>query len=221
MLAEDYRITQAHARGFLGNSTSLVVNPTMITRQIKKTEEVNNDILQPRPFFEYFIVGGDWDVDFDYFHNDRNFKEMLELHRFREEYKETYSYRVNVEEYLTGIPQKDHRGVPFESISAIDACYEYYLSLIESMEMRGYMPFRDPGKEDVDIGLAITSEGGLFHFRTGHHRLAIAKILKLPIVKATVHLVHSAWVCRMQDIYNRDVLSAVKEGLINEQYTSQ
>ena len=211
MLAKDCRFNQNEAHDLFGELLTVKVNPAVIEKQVKKTVRKYNDILHPKQFHDYFIVGGNWDIDYTYIEADRNYNEMRELIE-NPDYKNTYSYQLNIEEWLNGIPPKDHNGRYFNSIAAINRTYEYYLSLIASMSKNGYIKSRE------NIGVAIAPTGELYHFRTGHHRLAIAKLLKLDEVTIKIYLVHLLWLEEMKRIYGQNEIRAIKKGIKRGHY---
>lgn len=73
------------------------------------------------------------------------------------------------------------------------------LSLYESIRLRGYRsepPFGIVGS-DFQIGVAIGENGQVYHFRTGHHRLAVAKLLGIESVPVSIQLISGNLVNRV------------------------
>jgi hypothetical protein len=208
-----YRHRQEAVKQILNEELSFEVNPLSLTKTIKKEFEVNNDLLQNQVFFEYFVVGGKWDLDYGHFREERNFLEMKDLVDFGSRFRESGSFKRSIKELEDNRPQKDHGGLFFKSIKDVEKSFEYYLELISKMRSKGYVSQNQltGGKPDSEIGVAISRNSELFHFRTGHHRLAIAQLIKLPSVKVTVHLVHENWVHNRLKLSNRsDILSSLQ-----------
>jgi len=214
---QSQRLLQTSVHTKLGDLLSFEINPNRISKTILKEFFVGNDWLQNRAFFDWFIVGGDWDVKTGLFRQERNFKEILDLFDHGKYFRDSFSYKKCVLEWQRGIPQKDYRGNHFREIQDIDDTFSYYLGLIESMKENGYVPqeFLNKTGQERDIGVAISSSAEPFHFRTGHHRLAIAQILQLPSIRVHVHFVHHNWIAsgaksQSSDL-DRDKLEIIRE----------
>lgn len=212
---EHCSFSQAEAISQLGDSLVFSVDPSMITKLVKKECQVGNDWVPQRPFFENFIVGGDWDKDFGAVKLDRNFLEIGDLLKYGQEFRKSNSYATCVDELRRGIPQKGVHGNAFETEADIDETFTYYLNLIDAMRLYGYKPILETTKRSPErhIGVCIASSGELFHFRTGHHRLAIAKQIGLKSVLVHVHCVHSTWVENAILEYGVKTISAIRAKL--------
>jgi hypothetical protein len=211
----EIRVDQSYAHAQLGTDLVFQVNPATIKKLIKKECRVGSDWLQQKPFFDYFVIGGDWDRDYSWVAEDRNYIEMGELLACRENFRSSDAYSRCVAELLEGHPQKGKDGTPFESVGEIDEAFRHYLALITSMETRGYLPTLDTTKAEGErhIGVAIARDGELFHFRTGHHRLAIARQLGLSSALVQVHCVHSEWANKAVRERGGDELQAIRQAI--------
>lgn len=212
VMLTEYRIDQSVASFELGDDLVFRVDPNSIRKLIKKECLIGNDWLQQKPFFDFFIVGGDWDLDFSLVENDRNFIEMKELIEVRGDFKSSNARRICVEELQAGCPQKGIDGTHFKSIADVDESFSFYLDLIYSMESVGYLPVLTTRKceNEHHIGVGVARDGELFHFRTGHHRLAIGRLLNLNSVMVHVHCVHSQWAAKAVAEYGGTELEAIK-----------
>ena len=187
-------IRQEYVKKILGQNLIFKINPKYIQKQVKKECYIGNDWLQQKAFFEYFFIGGDWEDGCTLIENDLNYIEMKQLLIFREKFRESPAYLSCVKEFYDGRPQKGCDGNYFNSILKIDETFSYYLGLIKSMASKGYLqdlPAPNKEGEEYHIGVAIGQAGELFHFRTGHHRLAISKLLNLDSIFIQVHCVHT------------------------------
>ena len=212
---ENAYLDQSVAFQEIGDSLVFKSQPNQITKMVKKEYKVGNDLLQNNSFFKYFIVGGNWNLEFSNFAEDRNFLEMQELIHFKEEYAKSNSFKRCVNELKDGNPQKNHLGEEFKSLEDVRETFEYYLKLIRDMKTNGYVKQNHLtfGKADSEIGVAISPNSELFHFRTGHHRLAIAKAVNLEHVYVKVHFVHKLWVDRLVGIYGQSEVESIKRGI--------
>lgn len=191
----DTRLDQRAVADSLGDALIFAADPSQINKLIKKECPVSNDWLQQKAFFDYFIVGGDWDRDFSLVRDDRNYLEIVELLTYREAFRSSPSYARCVTEIRQGTAQKGIHGVPFATAADVDETFTFYLDLIDDMRRRGYQSILQTTKPSPErhIGVGVAQDGELFHFRTGHHRLAIAKQIGLKSVLVHVHCVHSDW----------------------------
>lgn len=215
---ESARLKQKTVQLRLSRFLNFDVDPTVIQKTIRKEFKVANDLLQNVAFFEWFVIGGNWDTKYGLFRDERNYSEILDLVLFKNSFRNSKSYNRCVVEWQNGTPQKGFDGLPFQKIEDIDDTFDYYLNLISSMTANGYVPQKQiPNlKNDCDIGVAISSTGELFHFRTGHHRLAIAQILNLSSVRVSVQLVHQNWLWSKGHARNGEgkdagILSTIRE----------
>ncbi len=199
----------------LGDSVVFSVDPSRITKQLKKECLVGNDWVPQKPFFEYFVVGGNWDLDYGEVNQDRNFQEISDLLEYGHEFRKSATYATCIEELKRGVPQKGVHGAPFETEADIAETFTYYLNLIEDMRAHGYRSILETTKRTPErhIGISIAPSGEIFHFRTGHHRLAIAKQIGLKSVLVHVHCAHSRWVENAMREHGVDEINAIKLAL--------
>lgn len=195
MKIEDCRYEQTIAHSQLNDRLVFRVRPTQITKMIKRECPVGNELLQPKPFFDYFIVGGLWENSYSLIKDDRIYREMVDLISFGDDFRRSRSYRERVTELRAGVPRNGIYGTLFETCRDIDESYRYYIALIASMRENGYLPILDTLKPTPErhVGVAITPGGEFLHFRTGHHRIAIAQLLNLESMLVQVHCVHGQW----------------------------
>lgn len=212
-----FELPQETAKHLLSRDLTLWVNPERISKQIRKDVEVGSDIMQAKTFFDFFFVDGEWDLDTSVtpFESDRDFLEMRDLFHLGWSYQDSPSFVRCMSELESGKPRKDHNGIPFSSAESVDEYFRNYLQLFHSMSVRGYVPAYDlDGYEASDeIGVAITRTGQLLHFRTGHHRLAIAKLLQLSRVYVQIHLVHHKWLGTVGDSSQDEIIRTTRNQL--------
>jgi hypothetical protein len=66
------------------------------------------------------------------------------------------------------------------------------------------------GRADSNIGIAIDETGGIMHFRTGHHRIMIAKQLGIPSLKVSVGVVHAHWLQEAANLSVSDLAATIR-----------
>jgi len=195
-----FEISQNVARARLGDALELRVNPKWIKGIIKKTCLHEGRYIQEKMFFEDFVVGGDWDLLADFFENDPLYAEMADLVRFEGEYRSSPAFQLCVREVLEGAKRNGPDGRVMSSESDVDKMFSFYLGVMRSMEKYGYLDKIDEnrGKQEWHVGVAVTRDEQFLHFRTGHHRLALAQLLGLDRVIVHVHCVHEEWVSSLK-----------------------
>ena len=202
-LINNARYLQSDVHQEFNNIGPIMVRPSSIQKVVPKTELVNHDLLQDITFFTYFVIGGSWDLKSTAFHEDRDFKLVKDLFEYGDKYQECSSYLRNIEEINTGRGLKGFSGKVMLTIDDVRETFEYYLELFRVIQYEGYKNSPDTHESRDNIGVAIGRNGNYLHFRTGHHRLAISKILDLEWVPVTVHAVHEEWVLNLTE-YNPD-----------------
>lgn len=212
---KDYRLPQEEAFSILGDSIVISTAPSKITKLVKKECLVGNDWLPQKPFFEFFVVGGDWDKNYGEVKADRNYQEISDLIKYGYAFRKSDTYAMCVDELKIGVPHKGVHGFPFRAEADIDETFTYYLNLIKTMEADGYRSILETSKPTPErhIGVSIAPTGEFFHFRTGHHRLAIAKQIGLKSVLVHVHCVHSKWAENATNAYGFDEMTSIKLAL--------
>lgn len=92
----------------------------------------------------------------------------------------------------------------------LDSVLRTYEAIAQSMSRDGYVP--DAAGDD--IGLAIGRDGSPIKFSGGNHRLALALILGLDKVVASVRVVHRRWHRGIAQEVKGDVLTVIRQGLM-------
>ena len=193
---EGMRFPQERALAVFGDGLVFRTDPQRIRKLVKKECRVGNDWMPQKAFFDWFIVGGDWHLDHGLVNEDRNYLEIRDLLMYEGDFQRSPAYRRCVQELEEGIPQKGVHGKLFASEEDIIETFRYYLALVASMKNNGYRAILETTKVTPErhIGVCIAPDGELFHFRTGHHRLAIAQQTGVSPVLVHVHCVHPLWV---------------------------
>lgn len=98
------------------------------------------------------------------------------------------------------------------STAEIHAYFKNLYALRDSMRRDGYRPSQVSGAEG-DIDIRIDRSGQLLKCGQGTHRLAVARILRLPFVLVRIDLIHSRWLDSCVDRYQRPPREALREWL--------
>jgi len=184
------------ARSELGDLLQIAVPPFRIEKQVLKSEKVNGDLMQPKCFFDYFVVGGEWGSVGTNFVNDFDFQMMRDIFEYRKDFRDSHTYKYLYANVYNKFGLKNFLGIQIKNVAQLDENFWYYLHLLEDIEANGYdaaRPSPRPGGDD-HIGVALNRDKSLFHFRTGHHRLSIAKLLGLAKIPVTIQVLHLDWV---------------------------
>jgi hypothetical protein len=207
------RYLQSDVHKEFQNIGPIMVRPSSIHKVVPKTELVNHDLLQDIVFFKYFIIGGSWDLKSNAFHEDRDFELVKDLYDYGNEYQESNAYLRNIEEIRTGQGLKGFNGKVMLTIDDVRKTFEYYLELFRSIQFQGYENNLTTHESRDNVGVAIDRNGHYLHFRTGHHRLAISKILDLEWIPVTVHAVHEEWVLKLDEYNPNNEIEIIVEAL--------
>jgi hypothetical protein len=147
---------------------------------------------------------------------------MNQLVHYGPAYREMPSYKRLLTQASRGKPRICN-DVPLDSEAAIDAYFEHYLQLIESIRRSGFLPrtevprlTADPlvrraktEKEERDVLIAIGPQGELLRLGTGRHRTAIAQALGLERMPVEIRLVHAKWLSKLVERSGKSPLDAL------------
>ena len=125
------------------------------------------------------------------------------------DYKSTPRYR----NMLTQLETRGYTRFPrCESVAEIESYYESVFQLADNMRHHGYQPSIETGAEG-DIDVRIDRFGRMLKCGQGTHRLALARILKIPQVLVRVDLVHMQWLSKCMRTSTADTISAVRSSI--------
>ncbi|WP_374274254.1 hypothetical protein [Brevundimonas sp.] len=198
-------MSPGQARLVFGEALDLRIDPARLTHRLADAWDDDGDV---RSADQAFIDGGDWREIIYPVSDSRSHVEMLDLCRWRADFRRTSRYRVLAEQIAAGqAPRRD--GVSLKSISDLDRHYLRGLALIESLERQGLQAVsrasserrpppalrRAPWREwaERDIGVAVATDGSLVRHTCGRHRFAAAQGLGLASIPVEVRLVHAGW----------------------------
>jgi hypothetical protein len=140
------------------------------------------------------VLAGDWDIGGIRFEELAAFKAIQQRILFAVAWRDTEYFRESLQDLLAGrVIWGCH------NVAQLDAHFSYLDRLIDSIRRHGLVPqdqaqrimgpdARRSGEIEVNIG-----RNGDFLFQDGRHRLAIAKVLGLPLVPVTVRVRHTEW----------------------------
>ena len=131
--------------------------------------------------------------------------------------RDTILYKRYLSRATCGRPEV-YKGNVLDSAAALDTHFERFAYIFSNIQTGGYKSQVALAAKDDEIGVVIGRDGELLHFRTGHHRLAFAKILKIPEVPVQVHLVHRQWLTRQIYKYRTLPVEALRLGLLREEW---
>ena len=140
------------------------------------------------------VIGGDWDVGGIEFSELAAFKAIAGRIESRIPWRETEYYRESMRDINGGRVLWGCR-----TAEELDIRFSYVDGLIDSVRRRGILPYNQLGDandlsnlypENIEINIG---RHGQLLFQNGRHRLAIAKVLKLPLIPVSVLVRHLEW----------------------------
>lgn len=143
-----------------------------------------------------WVLGGDWDALEHPFVNDRRYRAVRDVVTSGSRWQDTEEYAEALESLEKGLPVR-HCWTREE----LDRRYDALDGLVETIRREGYL--KQPelrrrrtreaqlGRQD-EISVAIGRHGDIL-YRDGAHRLAIAKLVGIPLLPVEAELRHSGW----------------------------
>jgi hypothetical protein len=173
------------------------ISPSILTRSLQKT---NNS----------FIIFADFTPKIGAFESHATSVFIDEILKEGKKAEETTLYRqvvdgVAVRRYLEGGNAVVKSQLT--SADALNAYYERCMRLAEHIAKNGVIDVHSArgkrelydSKNDDNIGIGIDPEGGLMHYRKGHHRLAISRVLSIASVPVSLQLISGIYLSRFID----------------------
>lgn len=165
------------------------------------------------------ILDGDWDIccrqPIDiYLRSDVFGRSIHELFVEGRPYTETMQYLQMVERLKQGDTPKN-----CASMADICAYFDRLCRIYRMIEAAGYRSQveLDTGLPRDEIMVYVDRNGELHKQQgSGHHRLAIARLLKVKHVPVCVLGVHKRWVVHCHRRFGGDVISALQRGMSEE-----
>jgi len=176
------------AEGLFAPGLRLEIDPQTISLALPKALSAGGKTIYPR---EYFVLNGDWERATQPFSKTLAAVEMAGLIGVGD-ITTSETYRGLIASMEKGQPRQ-HGKRFFDSIAAISDYCRTYIEIYEDMCANGYRAAAPNDRKNGDIGVAVGRDGTLYHFRKGHHRLALAQLANLKRAVATVRIVHSEW----------------------------
>lgn len=164
---------------------------------------------QVQPLKWFFVGGGDWDRTGTAVKAARAGAEIEVVFTYRERFRDAPLFEAYVKRAEAGQAYK-HRRTYLDSREKVEAFFQCFLDLLMSIERDGY---RGEEAGDRPVGVAIGRSGELLHHRFGHHRIAIARALKIQRVPAGVTFVHQEWLRRVMAGSDKPLEIAVADAI--------
>jgi hypothetical protein len=196
-------IPRHHARAYFGDELTVWVDPAGLAMRLRNnvTDGRNPFLLSDR-----FIDGADWSRIVAPEADLPEHREMFQLAVYRDRFPEMPAFADLLASARRQRPQRrNHRELA--SDEDVFAYFRHYLALVESIERDGFQDRRALGRYRLpgtsgrfqphahrrNIGVAIASNGEVYRFLGGRHRLAIAQGLNVPEIPVDVRLLHADW----------------------------
>lgn len=143
-----------------------------------------------------WVLGGGWDALEHPFVNDRRYHAVRDVVVSGSRWQDTEEYAEALEALEKGLPVRH-----CWTRDDLDRRYDALDGLVETIRREGYLTQRELrrrrtqeaqlGRQD-EISVAIGRHGDIL-YRDGAHRLAIAKLVGIPLLPVEVEVRHSEW----------------------------
>ncbi|UMZ74721.1 hypothetical protein [Natranaerofaba carboxydovora] len=169
-----------------------------------------------------FIINGGWDISSrllidDYLNADVNCKSIKQLFIYGYSYWECDEYKMmkkNIEQNLISLEKT--KGC--ENLAQLANYYNELIKTYNNIKKYGYKSQEELGnKKENEITVFIDRNGELQKKHgEGHHRLAIVKLLNIKKIPVYIKAIHYNWALYCLYHYEKDIVSAINEGIKNE-----
>ncbi|MBD9371948.1 hypothetical protein IB238_04765 [Rhizobium sp. ARZ01] len=200
-------VSPRQAAAHFGSRLFFEIDPQTLRHRL---DEKFFDGQQRRWIGEHFLDSGDWRNILSPLEKSPAHLEIIEICATRRDFRSGRRYRKYAKMIEQGRPPR-RNARHLDTISELDAYFQYYVDLIENIERNGILPrnhfqqHRDTGHQhrstrslwqdlvERDIGVAIAEDGRLVRHTSGKHRLAAAIGLGLDRIPVEVRMVHVRW----------------------------
>lgn len=138
----------------------------------------------------------------------RTARKVRDLWEHRDDPRRSRTYAELSERCIRGeAARKD--GVMIDTPERVEAYCRRYLAIAEDMRQHGYRLAGDGER----IVVAIDGNGEPVHLWRANHRVALARILRLPRVPVQIRYIDPDWVEACRRRYGPNRIAAIREGL--------
>lgn len=200
-------VSPRQAAAHFGGSLFLQIDPRILTHRL---DEKYVDADGWHWIGESFLDAGDWQERLSPLRRSPAHREIVEICRTRDNFRDGKRYRTYLRQIAEGQPPR-RNGRPIDTVDKLDSYFRYYADLIDNIDRTGILPRNrfqraaSSGQQprrarsfwldfvERDIGVAIDKDGGLVRHTSGKHRLAAAIGLGLKKVPVEIRMVHLGW----------------------------
>lgn len=200
-------VSPRQAAAYFGDSLFLDIDPQTLTHRL---DEKYRDAEGWHWIGEAFIDAGNWQDRLSPLQRSPAHREIIEICRTREKFREGRLYQTYLRQIGDGQPPR-RNGRRIDTVEKLDAYFRYYAELIDNIERSGILPRHRAQRApkgglrprrarsfwqdfvERDIGVAIDRNGRLVRHTSGKHRLAAAIGLGLTTVPVEIRMVHLGW----------------------------
>ena len=182
-------------------------------------------LIGERTFGRPLIDAKDWSISKS-LPNNQVHSLMEQLVQYGRAYREMPAYAMLLTRVLDGKPVVINE-MALNSEAVIDAYFERYLKLIESIRRFGVLPHGAVGassddplvrlpqaeRSERDIKVAIGPNGEVLRLGTGRHRTAIAQALGVEHMPVEIRLIHAEWLFKLVERSGKSPLDALLDWL--------
>lgn len=155
-----------------------------------------------------FLCNNDWDEKvFDVMSIERC-KRVVDVVNSISNFTECDSYKRYIVALNEGKPIFRH-AKPLDSKEKIEEYFEGIVHIYHDMKKNGYKSSSEIDAEESDICVGISRSGNIIQLQSGHHRIALAKMAKIPTIKVKVMLIHYLFWKKNKSI-SKSLMQAIK-----------
>lgn len=200
-----FAVAQAHAQRRFGQALELVIRPADIVGFLTDWATDGGRCFH---LDCYFVGSGDWKPLVRSLSENAVVREAFQLVDENMQYKKTVAYEAYVAAFKDGRPIR-RNGVPLASESLVDAYFESFVALFDSISSHGIVRRRLLGRRhrrrdsavrrvwseigERDIGVARDIDGTLRKLSGGQHRIGVALALGIDQIPVELRLCHARW----------------------------
>ncbi len=163
---------------YLNDLLVFKIDPKKIKYHIKDPDILSDNL---------FVWSGGWDRKIIAIEEHEKFNMIRELIADKRSYEDLQFYSYAIEQTKIGKPVSRGNNI-LDSKEKIMQYFKKQERLFEEIKSKGFDLELAP-----EIGIAVSREGSLIHYRQGHHTLAMAKILGVKDVMVRIRAVHRLW----------------------------
>lgn len=203
-------VSPRQAAAYFGHRLFIEIDPQQLTHRLDEKFFVDGEWHWVGA---NFLDTGCWQNRLSLLDHSPAHREIVEICRIREDFRDGSHYRRYVRQIELGHPPR-RNGRHLDTVDELDAYFRYYVDLVDNIARTGILPRNrfqssmDTGRHhrsarsfwhdlvERDIGVAIGKDGRLVRHTSGKHRLAAAIGLGIQRIPVEIRMIHVGWLQR-------------------------